>query len=196
MFKRIFNWFKRKLGFGAVVSIPKVPTTEPTIEVAAPTNPLGSVATSKVILGNVQGIIAGEYKMIAEAVELANKVLSSQEFKDEVLKTRFTSTEGMTNADIFKKMTEQAIVNVTMFYGSYMQNFVWKTQGYEQGDGVVYANRYFITKAHEMASLIIHEVSHQKGFHHVHAGEYTSVPYRMNEIFETVSEQIGINESV
>ncbi len=138
-------------------------------------------------LGEVKNATSEEVQMVRDAAALVERVVSSAEFRARVLDFAFTSTGSQSNAQIYERLTSGTMmIRVTMFTGSWIENHVWHTQGRDIGDGVVYANRYFIDDAHAMGSLILHEYAHQRGYHHESASESSSVPYAMNEIFESV----------
>lgn len=126
------------------------------------------------------------------AVLLVERVVRHPSFKTMVMDAKFTSTGGKTNAEIYDIFTKSQVpVKVSMFTGTYMQNKVWKTVGFDDvNDDYVHANRYFVQDEDTLASLIIHEVAHALGFSHASASEYTSVPYQMNRICEAVIEKL------
>lgn len=180
LFKKLFK------GSGSIVT----PTTGE-VTVSNPPDYSG-IVTSKVKLGKVSGAINYEPAMIEKAVYYVDRVVVSDAFRDEVLKAQFTSTNNLNNEEIYHVLTDGIIVvNVTMFYGSFIQNKVYKTVGLDNGSGIVFANRYFVKTAFDMGSLILHEYAHQKGFHHESAAEKSSVPYTMNAIFSTVFPKVS-----
>lgn len=144
-----------------------------------------------------QGLIdtngTAESLMVQQASVYVCKVVNSSQFRDEVISAQFTSTNDLTNQQIYQALvTGDMLINVSLFDGSFKQNHIWKTMGLDDGDGVVYANRYFIDNPYDLASLIMHEFAHERGFHHDSPTEYSSVPYSMNSIFESVAPQLGI----
>lgn len=132
-----------------------------------------------------------ETKKIKQGVALLNKVLATETFKQKVLKTAFTETNGMSSAQIYKLMCAKVVkIDVNVFMGTYYQNHISKTIGYEDQPGVVNINRYFVAEASEFADNIIHEaLGHSLGFSHY--GVYaTSVPYQLNDIYEACVEEL------
>lgn len=145
-------------------------------------------APIQVELGEIKNATSDEAQMIREAALLLERVVTSEEFRTRVLDFAFTSTDGQSNAQIYEHLTSGTMmIRVTMFTGSWIENHVWHTEGRDIGDGVVYANRYFIDDARQMGSLILHEYAHQRGYHHESASESSSVPYAMNAIFDQIA---------
>ncbi len=146
-------------------------------------------------LGKVKGAYPNEIEIIKSAVQLVAEVVRSDHFYKQVIAAKFTSTNGKSNLEIYQAFTTRAItVNVAMFTGSFMQNRVYHTVGYDNDDEFVHANRYFVQDANTLGSLIIHEVAHSLGFHHESASESTSVPYSMNKIFESTQIKLSFRK--
>ena len=78
-----------------------------------------------------------------------------------------------------------------MFDGSYMQNYVYRTVGYDIGDGTVYMNRHFVDSSSIAASNILHEIAHELGFHHDQV-KATSIPYGLNNAWDLCSKELNI----
>lgn len=170
----------------------KSPTITPIDPIVIPDTPIDTTPQSNesgVVLGQVTGTIGNELELIKEAVSLVSAVVTSPKFKELILAETFTSTDGLTNQQIYDKFTQSKItVNVAMFTGTWIQNHVYGTMGYDvEGDDFVHANRYFVNTAPVLGSLILHESAHGLGFHHQSASESTSVPYRMNKIFDEIN---------
>lgn len=173
---------------------PDLDETKPPVEVsldATPT-PFPSDTTSPITdgkpimeLGEIKGAINREDELIRDAIAYANHAMQTECFREMLLSAVLTETNGLDASQIYDLFTSKKVrINVTMFYGSYMQNYVYKTMGYDIGDGVVYANRFFVQDPATLGSLIIHEAQgHGQGFHHDGKKE-TSVPYTLNKIFE------------
>lgn len=146
-------------------------------------------ASVTVELGEGKNATSEEVQMVRVAAVLVERVVTSDEFRTRVLDLAFPSTEGQSSLEVYEQLTSGTMmIRVTMFTGNWIENHVWHTQGRDIGDGVVYANRYFIRDAREMGSLILHEYAHQRGYHHASASEASSVPYAMNGIFESMVE--------
>lgn len=179
-FKRI--WAAILVGLGIQYARPPVMETTP--EVPAPMTikypPVKTNGRPSVSAGNITNASEANYAIYKEAVAKANAVAQSDCFRDFIFKAKFTETNDLTNQQIYEKFSEyDTVANVEFFYGTWKQNYVYKTQGIDIGDGVVYANTFFISTADDLASLILHEAAHQRG--HVHNGvKSTSVPYSMN----------------
>lgn len=192
--KKIINWLKKLFNIGTGS---KVPQSNSSVDVPVKI-PLGTdMSTPDITLGTITGATVNECKMIAQAVDYVRQVVSSSEFREAVIYAKFTNTNGLSNQQIYDLFTKtKLLVNVDMFDGSWKQNHVWHTMGYEDpNDDFVHANRYFIQDALTMGSLILHELSHEPlGFHHNSASDSSSVPYTMNRIFESVAEKLGIKQ--
>lgn len=174
---------------------PKTKKVPEVVPVPIPTQPVDTppqTEGSGFVLGKVEGAINNELSVIKDAITLVSNVVTSPKFKELVLAETFTNTGGLTNQEIYEKFTQNKItVNVSMFTGSWIQNHVYGTMGYDvEGDDFVHANRYFVKTAPVLGSLILHEIAHTLGFHHVSAKESSSVPYRMNKIFDEINKTI------
>lgn len=146
----------------------------------------------------VQGAVdcwPAETAMITAAYVDLNKVVSSQLFKDQVLAAQFTETNTMSNAAIYDLMVARSpiAVDFVMFAGKFFKNVFSKTMGYEDPNrpNACFANRHFIKSKEVCASLILHETMHILGFKHL-AVKATSVPYTMNNIYDTVARALGL----
>lgn len=196
MLSRIWNFVKRIFGRGQAASAPveQVPAPAP-IEQAPPPVIEPLPESSNLVVGDITGATEGEKQMILTAIGYLHQVFDSKQFKDAVMNAKFTNTNGLTNAKIYKLiMSTKMVVNVDYFNGNWKQNHVWHTVGFEDpNDDYVHANRYFVQDAVTMMSLIAHELMHEPlGFHHDSASEYTSVPYYMNTIVESTAKMLGI----
>jgi hypothetical protein len=179
--KRLFSFFRRSYA----------KPTEPTVPAPSTTPEL----YPKVVLGNVQAFNS-EKQNIIQAVELLNKVLASETFHQKVLNREFTETEGLTNAQIYDKFREKAVViDINVFTGSYVQNHVYRTVGYETVPGVVNINRYFVSTPYQFADNIIHEaIGHSTGFSHLGL-KSSSIPYQLNGIFEECVKEMSLGDT-
>jgi len=146
----------------------------------------------------VQGTVTclpAERAMVDDAYHDLNKVLSSESFKSKVLAAPFTETRGMSNQQVYDLAVSKSPVAVdfSMFTGTWKQNHLWHTMGYEDSmqPNVCFANRHFIRAKEVSASLILHETMHIIGFRHDHV-KATSVPYTMNRIYDAVAAELGL----
>lgn len=167
----------------------------PVLEHVPPTSqtspsPTPAVTTSDsydVELGTVKNADLKQQEQIKIAIGYMKQVLSSDCFEDRILTGEFTETNGLTNEQILNIVHSRVFtINFEFFYGTRMQNYVYKTMGYDIGDGVVYMNSFYVEDAKTIMSLAMHEaLGHGLGFsHRVRGQEYSSFPYKLNEISE------------
>lgn len=145
-----------------------------------------AIQVPRIHVGQITGAQdADELQMIATGAKLANQVMATPCFKAKVLSGQFTESNGLTALQIWAKLASKPVtVAVDMFTGSWKQNHVWKTIGYEDEPGLVHMNRWFVTTAYMVADNLVHEgEGHSQGFSHYQV-KATSVPYRLNEFFE------------
>jgi hypothetical protein len=139
--------------------------------------------------------LPAERPMVDVAYEDLNKVLSSESFKRKVLAALFTEARGMSNQQVYDLIVSESpiAVDLSMFTGTWKQNHLWHTQGYEDPGhpNVCFANRHFIQSKEACASLLLHETMHIVGFRHDHV-KSTSVPYTMNRIYNGVATELGL----
>lgn len=165
----------------APVTLPAVVTPVQTAHSSVPKITLGPVT-------NEDGSPAtpAQMAMATKSVEEANELLRSESFRRKVLDGKFTETNGLTNSQIYDILVARPItIGIQFFYGSRMQNYVWKTMGIDKGDGIVYANTFYIDTPELLGSLYMHEgEGHGQNFHHYDIAE-TSVPYQFNDFFDS-----------
>lgn len=121
----------------------------------------------------------------------ANYVLKTKCLKNKILDGTFTETNGLSNSQIWDVLSSNKITTgVVFFYGTWTQNYVYKTMGYDVGDGNIYANSFYIDTPALFGSMELHESEgHQQGFHHYNVFA-TSLPYQLNDFFdECVTEK-------
>lgn len=169
-----------------VVIPPVEESPEPTVKI------VDGVAVPFVKIGNIKAFNS-ERQNILEGVDILNRVLATDLFKQKVLKAQFTETRGLPNPAIYKLFCSKIqTVDVNVFLGSKYQNHISKTIGYETEPGVVNVNRFFVSTPLEFADNIIHEVlGHSFGFSH-YQYKGSSVPYVLNTIFEECCAEMGI----
>jgi hypothetical protein len=196
------NKFKNFI-IGALLSIAAVfginQTVKPSLESLPSVSSQSTTQNATSLLGYpkiVYGKIVSdtsEVDMLKQAVLNANAVLASDCFKNFVLQAQFTETNHMNNKEIYAFMSSKIIkVNLEMFTGNFKQNYIWRTVGYDIGDGTVYMNRHFVDSSSIAASNIIHESMHAIGFHHDQIKE-TSVPYMSNDAYDLCSKELKID---
>ena len=136
----------------------------------------------------ITGATTAERTMIADGVGLANLTMKTPCFKAAVLSARWTETNGLSQAQIYDKLCSGTVsVDADLYTGSWYQNNVSHTVGYENEPGTVHMNRYFVDTAYMVADNLIHEAEgHSQGFSH-YAVKSTSVPYGLNAAFEACS---------
>lgn len=187
----VISWFCISTGIWQVTRPPQIEHGEPdnvkTPQVDLIEKEVGSKIYPQAYL---QGIEPESRRAQAErAIKKLNDVLASDCFKNELSNRVFTENKNMTGGDIYKMMIEKSPLpaRISVFNGTWKQNYIWKTMGIDNGSGIVYLNSYFLTNEN-MASTILHEIMHQLGFAH-HKIKSTSVPYQMNDIYKECSNQ-------
>jgi hypothetical protein len=140
------------------------------------------------VVNAITGATPAEVTMIGDGVALANATMKTACFKSFVLAASWTETEGLSQAQIYDKLASGPIaVDADMYTGSWYQNNVSRTVGYENEPGTVHMNRYFVDSAYMVADNLIHEAEgHSQGFSHFQV-KATSVPYGLNAAFEACS---------
>lgn len=128
-----------------------------------------------------------EWKKVQAAISFANTLFKYPDFKETFIGLKIYETQGLTNAQVFEKLSEFVIpVRVKIFDRTRWQIF-WRTEGYEKGDGYIYVSRHMLENVTKLASLIMHEASHYAGFtHYIKATKYQSVPYSINKAVEII----------
>lgn len=153
------------------------PRPEPT---PTPTVAFKATEGKSLTLSKTMNVERSEMPFLDRSVQNADKTLWSDCFRKPPT-WKLTSNKGKSWEQIVDDLrAKKWLINIDWFYGSFMQNRIWKTQGYDNGDGYVHANRFFIYEEAEMGSLILHETLHRAGYSHSSAGEYTSAPYTAN----------------
>lgn len=152
-----------------------------------------SAETTLINVGTITGATAAEMSMITAGVALANRMVLTPCYKQWVLAARNTETRGMSQSGIYElQASKPTHIDIEMFNGSYKQNYVWRTVGYENDpfDGVVHMNRHFVKTAYDVGDNVIHEDrGHSLDFRHDYV-KSTSVPYGANYAYEGCSNQM------
>jgi hypothetical protein len=145
----------------------------------------GDYSSSPISLGEFVGS-EDERQAAAQGIMLANMVLRSRCFRDEVLSRSLTNTDGDANSEVFRKMQSGGTFDVTFFHGSWKENNLWKTVGRdsESAPRNIQLNSHFVKNGWWVGSTVLHEAAHAYGYRHHSAREHTSVPYTMNALFE------------
>lgn len=140
----------------------------------------------------ITNAIGSELQIIQDGEKLVNKVMQSDCFKTQVLSQTYTESLSLSPSGIYAWLSSRIVeVYVDMYTGSWAANHVYHTIGYENEPGVVHMNRYFVKTAYMVADNLIHEgEGHSQGFSH-YGIKATSVPYRMNQIFEACAGEMA-----
>lgn len=203
--KKLKNWFH-----GAWISLtmalgvqyvrpPVLDTNPPPIIHAQADHSEGPVVSPQaahvpqMILKEIRGATNDELEMIKKGFNDANIILKSECFHQKVITGKYTEDNGQTPGQIWKHISENPIeVSAEMFYGTRMQNYVYKTMGYDIGDGTVYMNRFYVDKPFTVMSLSTHEgEGHGQGYHHYGVFS-TSIPYQWNDFIEACYKELGM----
>jgi len=199
MFQAIINFFKRLFSKKVTAS-----HTMPTPEASEPSTPTpigndGSEvsANGNIRVGKIRAINDEERQMVVGAFIIVRDVIGSKFFEEETLKFKFDPdlVRGLTNQQILDLYRNTIMTaNIEMFYGSFMENKVWKTNAYEANEeGFIRINRYFINNSVDVGSTILHELGHAPlGFTHPNL-EQNSVSYGMNRIYTIVTNKLGLS---
>lgn len=131
--------------------------------------------------------------MVRHAFVVANKMLTSGCFRDELRKAKLTNTNGDSAKQVYEKLTSSPTkLTVELFNGSFLQNHIWRTVGYEDErfPNTTFMNRYFVNSVSMAADNLLHEAAHSRGYRHRNAKEFTSVPYTMNAIYDQCAPRL------
>jgi hypothetical protein len=128
-----------------------------------------------------------QLQFIKEAVDCANLIVKTDQFKASVLNSTYEQTTD-TAQEIFIVMTSGAVSEVKPIYPK--NRFTAMTATTFANDPAIYLNaRRARTKALWVGS-VLHERSHKVGYRHngnSRAGNEKTVPYRMTEIGEKLA---------
>jgi hypothetical protein len=134
-------------------------------------------------------VILKELRLMFEDSNFADALVSHMQYKlkypDELISKVFRALYNIKSFDL------------NFFYGSYMQNRVWKTNGYVNGkENPIYVNTYFAVNngallKQMMMGLMIHESLHLAGWTHAdEAGR--NIPYDIGDfVFERSEHYIS-----
>lgn len=169
---------------------PPVVTSTPTPS-ATPVLPVSSYP--QITEGKIVNATDFESALIKESIRRDQAVLASDCAKTEVLSSTYTTTTDTPEMIWTKLLKNPKQINVTMFYGSWLQNYGYKTVGIDKGDGIVYANRFYVKDADTLGSLNLHEgEGHGQGYTHESALDSSSQPYTMNRVYEKCAKVLGL----
>jgi hypothetical protein len=188
-FSRIESFFTHR----HTIAASAVPVTPPVSIPVSPYPVSGKFPT--IALGTISGCTPDEELMVQAAFRDLNTVVAQPLFLQLVLANLMTENQGLTQQGIYDLHISKSpiVVNFTMFTGSFMQNHVYETMGYEDPNypGTCFCNRYFVKDKETCGSLILHETGHVIGFTHYQVMA-TSEPYTMNWIYDQVAQSIGL----
>lgn len=134
-----------------------------------------------------------EKALTVDAVNICNRVYATETFKNKILASNCTETQNLNPEAIWELISKNVTtIKVEWFTGNWRQNHIYKTVGYDVGDGTAYINRYFVKDPITLGSLITHEaIGHGNGFTH-YQNKATSFPYFLNTAFEETAAHLGI----
>ena len=144
---------------------------------------------------------AANKKKVHKAASMIQRILMSEEFKNEILDARFTWTMGLSNLEIYEKILKGAEklspkedyemdVVLETFYADAV------TVGYTMtGSQKVFMNRKFLHRftPAEVTSNIMHEWLHKLGFSHEvedSPSRRDSVPYAVGYIVRRLAKEL------
>lgn len=152
---------------------------------------------TKIVLKNKKNFKRHEIKKYKKGLELLELVINSKDFKDEILRAKFTETQGMTNRQVydyimsgrnlyFTEVDKEIEIHVSMYYSfrrviGYTKPSTWWT----------YLNRRMFRRmsADDIAGNAIHEYCHNLGFSH-YKRKRTSVPYQVGNIVSRIGYRV------
>jgi hypothetical protein len=185
--------FTASIAFGFSRGRAPEPVPSPTPSLVAPSPTPAPSLTQLITVRNIEGATASEITMIRAGEQFANEMVKKACFKQWVLSANYTETDGLSQAEVYNKIISTPMqVDVEMYTGTWKQNHVYKTVGWEADpfDGIVHMNRYFVKTARDVGDNLIHEDrGHSIGFHH-YGNHATSEPYGMNYAYEGCANQM------
>lgn len=172
-----------------VAEAPVVHADEYTVEKPAQLEQARGEFTVKIVAENYT---PEQSAKLEKAEVIIKKIANSQEYKDKVLKAKFTNTKGMSNEQIYNHLLGGAEALIPL--ANYQMDLRVKNY-YSAGRVVGYTTAKSLivntnTKFHKnftpcrVASNLFHEWTHKMGFDHVSAKEHTSIPYMHNDFIE------------
>lgn len=174
---------------------PVIEHRAPAVEVPVTvTPPQEAPSTLPVIeLQNLKGAYGTEIEMVKRSFVEANDIMATECFKTKVLDEDFTETQDMDNIQIYALLAmAPKKVNAEMYDGSWWENYMSKTMGYDVGDGTVYMNRFYADTTAIVRALIVHEgEGHGNGFRH-DGTKSTSVPYKLGDFMDDCAPATGL----
>lgn len=142
-----------------------------------------------------EGFTDTELATHQKACEALEEVVNSEVFKQMVLSTHFTSTNGLSNQQILDRIYSGADNINTASDGDIdvhviMYHKANRTVGYTYPNThKTWVNRKFYGEVKDIANNLIHEYLHKLSFDHSSASEHTSVPYMVGFIVELLIDK-------
>jgi hypothetical protein len=160
----------------------------------------GNLVSDKLVIkiNKQEGFNQLQIDKYVKAVELTEKVINSERFKERLLKLELTNTNNKTNQEIYDLMMKGAEIlepledrEVDVFITMYYKNN--KTVGYtypSTKDTWVNSKFFDSYTPADVGCNLIHEWLHKLGFDHTSAREHTSVPYAVGYLVEDCIEEM------
>ncbi len=136
-----------------------------------------------------------------KAVEETYIVLNSERFKQKLLKLKLTSTEGLSNLEVYQKLisgydeiNKEADKDIDVYVEMYYKNN--KVVGYTYPTTKkTFLNRKFFKNfdTADIACNLVHEYLHKVGFDHKSAKEHSSIPYSVGYLAEECIRELWHN---
>jgi hypothetical protein len=150
----------------------------------------------RIEITNIEQIPEWDRSRLKFGQEAANIILASPRFKEELLKSKMTETNGMTSQQVYDCIMKADQLHPADKLGvldiqAIMYYARWSgVVGYTYFNELkIWINRKFFGSPKYIQSNLIHESIHQLGFGH--GGIFsTSVPYTMNRISEKLYDEL------
>ncbi len=165
---------------------PEVVTSTIPDQVHIPTNTVNA-AKPYLTVTSCTNCTAEQWKFIQAANKKLNEVVTSQCFKDEVLKSQFLQgwTLGKNNFQVYESLVGADVkIEAEIYYS------LKRVSGYTYPNQMKqWLNSRYLVQwgVNELASLLAHETSHKIGYGHTFNytnGREKTIPYALNTIIE------------